>query len=198
MTALLELKQKIKNLYGQYEIYLLPVFKLALALVYFLWINENMGYMPQLDNMFIVLILALICSILPPAVTIFVGFVFMVGHAYALGIEVAAFMLVLILFMLILFLRFSTGTNIVIALTPLSFGFGVPVLLPIGSGLLCSPVAALPAGCGVIVYYFIRFLRAQSSYLQNRMFWLLRNFDCSATALYRTGECGLQLLRLSQ
>ena len=40
MTALLELKQKIKNLYGQYELYLLPVFKFVLAMLYFTWINE--------------------------------------------------------------------------------------------------------------------------------------------------------------
>ena len=33
MTALLELKQKIKNLYGQYELYLLPVFKFVLAML---------------------------------------------------------------------------------------------------------------------------------------------------------------------
>lgn len=167
MTALLELKQKIKNLYGQNEIYILPVLKFVLALVYFFWINEKMGYMPQLDNLFIVLILALICSIMPPAVTIFTGFVLMVGHAYAMGIEIAAFMLVLILFMLILFLRFSSGTNIVLVFTPLSFTCGVPALLPIGSGLLSSPVSALPAGCGIVLYYFIRFLRAQSAYLTN-------------------------------
>lgn len=167
MTALLELKQKIKSLYGQNEMYILPVLKFVLALLYFMWINQNMGYMTQLNNIFVVLILALICSIMPPAVMIFAGFVLMVGHCYALGIEVAAFMLVLILFMLILFLRFSAGTNIVIVLTPLAFGFSVPVLLPIGSGLLSSAVSALPAGCGVIIYYFTRFLRVQVPYLTN-------------------------------
>ena len=61
MTALLELKQKIKNLYGEYEIYILPFLKFVLALVYFIWINANMGYMEQINNIFIVLILALIC-----------------------------------------------------------------------------------------------------------------------------------------
>lgn len=63
MTALLELKQKIKEIYGQYEMYILPVMKFVLALVYFLWINANMGYMSRLNNVFLVLILALICSI---------------------------------------------------------------------------------------------------------------------------------------
>ena len=68
MTALLELKQRIKNLYSQYEIYILPVLRFVLAMAYFIWINTNMGYMKQIDNIFIVLILALICSILPSGV----------------------------------------------------------------------------------------------------------------------------------
>lgn len=167
MTALLELKQKIKNLYGQYEIYILPVLRFVLGLVYFLWINANMGYMTQLNNVFLVLILALICSILPSGVMLFAGFALMIAHGYALGIEVAGFLFVLILFMTILFLRFSVGNNIVLVFTPLSFGFSVPTLLPIGAGLLGSAASALPAGCGVILYYFIRFLRVQKAMLEN-------------------------------
>lgn len=60
MTALLEIKQNIKRFYGQYEVYILPVLKFVLAFAYFLWINSNMGYMKQLDNIFVVLILALV------------------------------------------------------------------------------------------------------------------------------------------
>ena len=101
MTALLEIKQNIKRFYGQYEVYILPVLKFVLAFAYFLWINSNMGYMKQLDNIFVVLILALVCSILPVSVMMFMGFALMIGHCYAVGIETAGFMLLLILFMLI-------------------------------------------------------------------------------------------------
>ena len=149
MTALLEMKQNIKRFYGQYEVYILPVLKFALAFVYFLWINSNMGYMKQLDNIFVILILALVCSILPTSVMMFIGFAMMIGHCYAVGVEVAGFMLVLIL-------------------TPLSFGFSVPALLPLSAGLLGSAVSALPAGCGVVIYYFIRFVHAQSAALSDQ------------------------------
>ena len=128
MTALLEIKQNIKRFYGQYEVYILPVLKFVLAFAYFLWINSNMGYMKQLDNIFIVLILALVCSILPVSVMMFMGFALMIGHCYAVGIETAGFMLLLILLMMILFLRFSRSQNLAMILTPLSFGFGVPAL----------------------------------------------------------------------
>ena len=168
MTALLEIKQNIKKFYGQYEIYILPVLKFLLAFVYFLWINSNMGYMKQLDNIFVILILALVCSILPVSVMMFVGFALMIGHCYAVGVETAGFMLILILFMMILFLRFSGSQNLTLILTPLSFGFSVPTLLPLGAGLLGSAVSALPAGCGVVIYYFIRFVHAQSAALSDQ------------------------------
>ena len=168
MTALLEIKQNIKRFYGQYEVYILPVLKFALAFVYFLWINSNMGYMKQLDNIFVILILALVCSILPTSVMMFIGFAMMIGHCYAVSVEVAGFMLVLILFMMILFLRFSKSQNLVLILTPLSFGFSVPALLPLSAGLLGSAVSALPAGCGVVIYYFIRFVHAQSAALSDQ------------------------------
>ena len=167
MTALLEIKQNIKRFYGEYEVYILPVLKFALAFVYFLWINSNMGYM-QLDNIFVILVLALMCAILPVSVMMFIGFAMMIGHCYAVGPEVAGFMLVLILFMMILFLRFSGSQNLTLILTPLSFGFSVPTLLPLGAGLLGSAVSALPAGCGVVIYYFIRFVHAQSAALSDQ------------------------------
>ncbi|MCF0132624.1 MAG: hypothetical protein HUJ72_02035 [Blautia sp.] len=158
MTAILEFKQKLKNLYGKLEVYLTPVFKFGLALLYFMWINENMGYMPQLTNIYVLLVMALVCSILPNGVTIAAGFALMVAHCYAIGIDVAAFLLVLVLVMTVFLLRFSGRQNIILAFTPLSFAFNVPMLLPIGAGILGTGVAAIPAGCGVVIYYFIRYI----------------------------------------
>ena len=42
MTALLELKQRIKNLYSQYEIYILPVLRFVLAMAYFILVLIHM------------------------------------------------------------------------------------------------------------------------------------------------------------
>ena len=167
MTALLEFKHHVQHIFGMYEFYIMPLIKAAVAFVFFWWINDSMGYMPQLDNIFLIAVLAVICGILPPAATLFAGFVMMIMHCYALGIEAAGFMLVLILLLAIFFLRFSAGTGLVLALTPLSFTVGFPVMLPIGAGLLSSAASAVPAGCGVILYYFIRFLQGVSGSLAN-------------------------------
>lgn len=194
MTALLEFKQKIKGLFAQYEVYVMPLLKFVLALVYFVWINSNMGYMRALDNIFIVLILALICSVLPTGMIIFAGCAMMVAHCYALGIEVAGFMLVILLFMLILFLRFSAGKNIVMVFTPLACAFDLPALLPIGCGLLSSPVSALPASGGVIIYYFIRYVRVQSQVLMSQDTQMIDKLTLLSDGIMKNGEMWLTLI----
>ena len=104
MTTFLEMKQKIKNFYGQYEIYIVPFLKFILALASFIWINSMLGFTEALNSPFVVVILALLCAILPANLILYLSFAMVIGHCYGIGIEVAAFALVLILFMLILYL----------------------------------------------------------------------------------------------
>ena len=40
MTDLLEIKEKIKNIYGKFDIYIVPLFKFVLALCVFSIIND--------------------------------------------------------------------------------------------------------------------------------------------------------------
>ncbi len=194
MTALLEFKQKLKNLYGRTEIYILPLLKFGLALVWFYWINQNMGYYAQLNNIFVLLILSLICSILPSGVMAFVGFVLIIGHAYALGLEAFGFTLVLIILLAVLFLRFSNGQNVVLVCTPLSFAADISVLLPIGSGLLGSAFTVFPAATGVIITYYIRLLKQEAEALRSTEIQTLDKLKLLADGLVQNWPMWLTLI----
>ena len=111
----------------------------------------------------------------------------MVGHCYASGSTVAAFMLVLILFMMILFLRFTTGKNIILVFTPLACAFDLPVLLPVGCGLLSNVLSALPAAGGVIIFYLSDFPGAVPG-LQGQIWRSLTGSRSCRTALWGTGN----------
>ena len=91
MTVLLELKQKIKEFYSEHDVLLLSVFKFFLAFLLFNSINSSLGFMEKLDNIFIVLILSIICAVLPVNVMTVIGCVLIVLHCYAVGLEVAGF-----------------------------------------------------------------------------------------------------------
>lgn len=167
MTALLEMKQKLKNFYGQYEGYLTPVLKFLLAFCYFWWIRTALGMMDRLSDPFVIIITALLCAILPSNAIMWMGFIFILGHCYAVGIEVAGFAAALLLLMSILALRFGGRYNLVYPMVPLGMVCHLSPLIPIGCGLLGLPVAAVPVGCSVVFYHLITFIRDQEAILRS-------------------------------
>ena len=158
MTTLFVAKQYIKSFISKYEVYLKALFKLVLALTTLMVINGKIGYMHRLDNISIVLILALMCSFMPMNFIIFVAAAFVVMHMYALSLECAAITLILFLVLFLLYFRFSPRDTIVVLLTPLSFMIGIPYAVPSIMGLLGTPVCAVSVGCGVIVMYMINYI----------------------------------------
>lgn len=155
MTALLEVRERIKQIYIKFEILIMPVAKFLLALVAFNTVNGRLGYMEQLDNTAIVLIAALLCSFLPTGVTVALGALFSLGHMYALSMEVALIGLCAYLVMYLLFFRFSPKDSLVVVVTPLLCVFKIPYVVPILVGLLCGPASAVSVGCGLFIYYFL-------------------------------------------
>ena len=119
MTGLLEIREKIKLIYGRYEVFILPVVKFLLAFVVLNTVNGKMGYMTQLDNVTIVLIVALLCSFLPTSFIVLFAAGFSLAHMYAFSLEVAVVGLCMYLIMFLLFFRFSPKDSLVVALTPL-------------------------------------------------------------------------------
>lgn len=164
-NALLELKEKLKMLYASYGSYLLVLFKFLLAFLVFEEINGLLPYVEALDQIFVVLLASLICSIMPWNLMVFLGMGLIVGQCYGIGIEIAGFALALILIMVILYLRFTPQDALVLLLTPVAFSFGVPCLIPIGYGLTRTPSSAISAGMGVVLYYFMELVSDNASVL---------------------------------
>lgn len=155
MTALLELRDKLKIIYSKNEVFIVPVLKFLLAFLVLTMINDKMGYMSRIDNVALVLIVALACSFLPKGCIILFGAVFSLLHMYALAMEVALVGLCVYLVMFLLFFRFSPRDSLVVILTPILFVWKVPYIMPIAMGLVGTPAAAVSVSCGVLVYYFL-------------------------------------------
>ena len=166
MTLLLEFKEKLRQVYAKYSTFLLPVLKFILAMAVFKSINMSLDFVEQLDSIFILLILSLICSIMPLNTMVVFGIFLIVAQCYGIGIEVAGFALALILIMVILYIRFTPQDALILILTPIAFSMKVPCVIPIGCGLIRTPSSAISAGFGVIIYYFMELVNQKASVLQ--------------------------------
>lgn len=166
MTLMLELKEKVKTIYRDFSYIILPILKFLLAFAAFYSINETIGFMTVFKNVFVLLIMALICCLLPVnAIVVFAG-VMILGHCYALGIIVAVFALVFLIVCGTLFLRFAGKDSLALVLTPIAFALGVPCVVPVCYGLKRKPSSVVAVMCGTVVYYFMEFLKEKSSSLK--------------------------------
>ena len=133
MTKLLLWKQKVKEFYGEHDFWITPLFKFLLAFVVFSQINGLLGFMRQIDNIFVVLILSLICAMFSINVMTILACLLILGHCYAVGIETAGFAAVLLILLMILFLRFTSEDNVALILTPISFTLHIPAAVPVAA-----------------------------------------------------------------
>ena len=135
MTKLLVIREYLKHFYSKNEVYIKPVWKLLLAFITLMVINGKLGYMNRIDNIAVVLIVALMCSFLPTGCIAVFASLFIILHMYALSLECALVALMLILVMYLLYFRFTPKEIVVVLLTPLSFALKVPYIMPLALGL---------------------------------------------------------------
>ncbi len=166
MTKLLLWKQKVKEFYGEHDFWITPLFKFLLAFVVFSQINGLLGFMEQIDNIFVVLILSLICAVFSINVMTILACFLILGHCYAVGIETAGFAAILLVLLMILFLRFTSEDNVALVLTPVSFTLHIPAAVPVGCGVLRGASSAVPSGCGVVLYFFMKLVKDRATVLQ--------------------------------
>ena len=163
MTVLLEVRERLKLIYSKYEAVLLPVAKFLLAFLVFNTLNSRTGYMTQLNDTTIVLIVALTCSVLPAGVMVAFAAAISLAHMYALSMEVALVGLCAYLVLYLLFFRFSPRDSLVVLLTPLLCAYKIPYVVPIVVGLLCGPSSIVSVGSGVFVHYLIELVTDSAS-----------------------------------
>ncbi|MEG1848149.1 MAG: hypothetical protein RRX92_09110 [Lachnospiraceae bacterium] len=155
MTNLLVFREHIKSFYSKYEVYIMPALKFLMAFITLVLINQNLGYMTKINNIIIVLVIALMCSFLPANMSILVAAAFSLLHLYALSIESAAVVLAVYLLLFLLYFRFTPRDTLVVLLTPLCFMLKIPYLIPLAMGLIGTPVSTISVGSGVVVYYLL-------------------------------------------
>ncbi|SFC18040.1 hypothetical protein [Butyrivibrio sp. YAB3001] len=157
MTSLLELKQYLKQFYFKYETYISYVWKFVLALISIVMINNKLGYMQPINNIAIVLMASLLCSILPPNFIVLMSAVFLMGHLYSLAVESALIAGVILLLMFLLYFRFSPRDTLAVLLTPLFFFMHIPYVMPLAMGLLGLPTSIVSVSFGIVLAYMINY-----------------------------------------
>lgn len=155
MTGLLEIRERLRNFYGKYEIYVTAGVKFLLGVLTFFLITSQLGYREQLNHPAVVLLLALVCAFMPVSIMVIAACALILLHLSALSLEVCAIGLCLIVLLFFLYGRFAPKHGYTAILTPVLCFFRVPQIMPVSAGLLCGPSAYLSVVSGAMVFFYL-------------------------------------------
>lgn len=165
MMGLLVFKEKMKQFYGKYNIYITPVVKFLVGAAAFYMINSNVGYMAKLKNPLVPVVMGLVASVVPYGLTAFLAGCVIIAHVSQVSLEVALIIAVFMLVVMILYYGFRPGDGYLLLLTPMMFFLNIPYVVPILVGLSGSLVSIIPVSCGVCVYYILMYLKQNAGVL---------------------------------
>lgn len=157
MHKILELREAYRLLYSKYSMYIEAVIKFVVALVALIVINSHVGALGVLKNPLVVILISLVCAVLPKTLSAMLVMLTIVGHMFAISIEVALIVLVMFIVMYLLFFRFTSKESAVLVIMPILCAIGIPYIMPIILGLVASPVSAVSLIFGTLVYFILSF-----------------------------------------
>lgn len=165
MMGLLVFKEHLKAFYGRYSFIINPLRKFALAMLVFLMLNQNLGFMSALKNPAVLVFLSLLCAFFPLSVLTVLAALVMLLHLYSLSLELAAVTGILVLCAAILYSSFQPGNSILMVLMPLLFFIRIPYAAPLIVGLSCGLSALIPMSFGVFIYYLVMYAKQNAGVL---------------------------------
>lgn len=154
---LLAIKEKIKEIYGRYDKFILPCIRFVFALITIILINSNIGYMAKFKNPAVVFLISLMCAFLPSGAIVAFGAIIILGHVVTLSIELGVMVFVVFAVLLCAYFRFSPREGYMVAVTAMLFALKMPYLVPVIAGLTLSVFSFIPVSIGIFVHYLIRF-----------------------------------------
>jgi len=166
MEKILELRAYMKKIYAGYSRYIDIALKFVLALLTFSFVNNHVGYLEALSNPAMTVGLSVICTFLPQSMTAVLAAMIILIQFLTLAPGVAVVAALLMLMMFALYFRFTSGKAVILLLTPISFTFHMPVLIPIIFGLIGGPACAIPITFGVIVYHLVTYAKSYATVIE--------------------------------
>ncbi len=168
MTALFELREKLKNFYGAHEVILRPIIKFLVVFVSLILIKSNIGYMELLNMWFMMLALSVISAFLPWNVVTVILAADIVANIFSVSVELGGLILLISLILFLLFFRFSPKQGALLVFIPLAFFLKIPYAIPVVVGLLWAPYAIIPVVFGTVIYFII-YVVSENTALLTRM-----------------------------
>ena len=163
MQKLFEMKGYLTKYYAKYSKIVDKTIQFVLALLTFIFINQNIGFSDIIANPIMTIVLSLICMLLPMPMIVVLATIVTIVQVVTVSVGMAIVFLILFVVLYAFYFRFAPGKALILLLTPIAFMFQIPVVIPIVFGLVGSPICILPITAGTVIFYTVDFVKTNGS-----------------------------------
>ena len=165
LTPVFELRDKLIRLYAKRSKWIQALIRFVSAFLMLQTINTQIGYIPEIMSLPVVLGISLVCCILPWSVISILMCVLVVLEFLKVSVIVTGFCLFILLCMLMVDLMFAQGYNFIIFFVPLAFFLKLPFLVPLILGLVAPLTAVIPMLFGLLMHFMISYVSSTAGIL---------------------------------
>lgn len=154
MTTLLTYRENIRAFFSRYDYVITPILKFVLAMVMFVTLNRQFGYMALLNRGSLLFLLAVVCAFLPTELITGIGGMMIILQSVQVALDVGLLSLAMIVIFYCGYMRLVPKTGLVALIVPICYVYHLTCAIPIVLGFLVGPSAMVPAIFGIILYYY--------------------------------------------
>jgi len=164
MTKLLEIKELIESLYIRFERIIVPVSKFILAWMILSKVNGFIGQFDVkkeftlFDATSIKFGVAAIVAFVPWLWFVLLLIVIVSGHLFFVSIEASIIAFCVMVVVYLMFIRLFPKQAYLVLAVPLLLSMKLAYVMPLLAGLLIGPMAIVPVGVGVFIYFSVAYL----------------------------------------
>ncbi len=155
MVKILVLKEHLREIYSQYDIYILAALKFLLTFLILAALGSNIGYMSILKNPLIMIGIGLLCSFMPVGIISLIMCASTLLHFSAVSMELTISTAIIMICMYCLYFILGMRNSLIMVLTVLLCFYQIPGAIVVALGLMFTPIASIPASFGIVLYTII-------------------------------------------
>lgn len=165
MSGILAIRDNIRDFVRKYGEIVIPIIRFIVAIIVFNSINSMFGYSTLFDKKPVVYLLSIICALVADPVAILIAGTVVLVNAMTVSIEIGALFLVLFVLMYTLYMRMFRECCYVLAIVPVLLLWKATYLIPFVVVMLAGVTGIVPAGFGVIIFYFAKHVKEAKAIL---------------------------------
>lgn len=165
LAPVYELRDKLIRLYAKRSKWIQALLRFITAFLMLMTINTQIGYIPEMTSVPVMLGISLVCSILPWSVISILMCILVVLEFLKISIVVTGFCLFILICMFLVNLIFAPGYQFLVFFVPLAFFLKLPFLLPLILGLAAPLTAVIPMLFGLLIYFMMNYVSSTAGIL---------------------------------